>query len=110
MTITSMTSFKEVQEKKIAELVKLRNKSRFRHLSTDKPRMAMYDYRCDNCIMSIRPGDEYVREVWVNYKYMRIKRRHWPECYGPTEEEDRRMREEIDREREAEREVERKVA
>lgn len=64
------------------------------------------------------PGDEYRRDRFIRCiatekgerPSFYFERYHLPQCYGPTEEEDRRMREEIERQREAERGAERRAA
>lgn len=63
-------------------------------------------------------GDEYRRERYIRSyltdegekSYFYHVRYHLPQCYGPSEEEDREMREKMEREREAEKEAERHAA
>ncbi len=109
MTVKSMASFKEAKVKKDAASEKFRKRLHYRYLG-GRVHIA-YDYHhCDRCIFSIAPGDQYRRDAYANYFRIKVEKHHWPECYGPTEEEDREIREQIEREREAEREAERRAA
>jgi hypothetical protein len=118
MTVISLASFKEARAKIQEECVRLWKRSQPRYLGGKDVRCAHYTYECSRCIFYIMPGDEYRRERYArDYKsatgwrtYFSYKRHHLPECYGPTEEEDRRMREEIERQDEAERQSERHAA
>ena len=109
MNVTSMASFKEAKKRKISETTRYWNRSRYRYLG-GRVHVAFFDYRCDHCIFPIFPGDQYRRDKYVNSFGFKTERTHWPQCYGPTEEEDREMREQIEREREAEREAGRHAA
>jgi hypothetical protein len=109
MTVMSMASFKEAKDKEKKGWVSLWKRQNRRYLG-GRVHVAQWDYSCDNCIMTIRPGDQYRRDKYVNAFGFRTKRTHWPECYGPTEEEDREMRDQIERGREAEKEAERCAA
>jgi len=64
--------------------------------------MAWHSFHCDYCIAPIEPGDEYTRDVYANHYHLRVMRRHHPNCYAPTEEEDLEIREQMRRERERE--------
>ena len=109
MTVKSMASFKEAKEKKEHEHRRYWKRLHFRHLG-GRVHIA-YDYHnCDRCIFSIAPGDQYRRDAYANYWRIKVEKHHWPECYGPSEEEDREIHEQMEREREAEREVERRAA
>ena len=109
MAVMSMASFKEVKDKEKKERVRLWKRQNRRYLG-GRVHVAYWHYSCDNCIMTICPGDQYRRDKYVNAYGFWTKRTHWPECYGPTEEEDRKMREQIEREREVEKEAERRAA
>jgi hypothetical protein len=109
VTVANFTSFKEAKEKKRKEEERNWKRRRYRYLG-GRVHVAHWDYGCDHCIFSIRPGEQYRRDTYVNAFHFRIERTHWPQCYGPTEEEDREIREQIEREREAEREAERNAA
>jgi len=64
------------------------------------------------------PGDEYRRERYIRSymtkegegAYFYFNRYHLPQCHGPSEKEDRELREQMEREREAEKEAERHAA
>lgn len=109
MSVVSLTSFKEARDKEERERKRRWKRNRRRYLG-GRIHIAHWDYSCDNCIMMICPGEQYRRDKYVNAYGFWTKRTHWPECYGPTEEEDREMREQIEREREAEKEAERHAA
>lgn len=118
MTVTSLTSFKEERVKKQKKRFQKWKRSRPRYLGGTDVHCAREYYSCCRCILPIVPGDEYRRERYVrSYEtnagersYFYYERYHLPQCYGPTEEEDREMREEIERQREAEKESEKRVA
>lgn len=113
-----MTSFKEVREKQKATALSLRRRSRPRYLGGKDIHFARDHYDCCRCVLPIIPGDEYRRNRFVRCYmedgeekgYFYFERYHLPWCNGPTEKEDRQMREEIERQREAEKETERHAA
>jgi hypothetical protein len=118
MTVTSIASFKGAREKKEKKALSQWKRSRPRYLGGKDVYFARDSYTCCRCIFPIMPGDEYRRERYVrsyvtdngerpSFYYDRY---HLPQCYGPSEEEDRRIREEIERQREAEKEAERHAA
>ena len=109
MTVASMASFREAKKKKVTEVARHWNRRHYRYLG-GSVHVAFFEYQCDHCIFSIMPGDQYRRDKHVNAFGFKTKRTHWPQCYGPTEEEDREMRDQIEREREAEKEIERHAA
>lgn len=116
MAVVSLASFKEAREKKEIEDRKYWKRAHYRYLG-GTVHIAHHHHSCDRCIFPILPGDQYRRDVYANNiryagnrKHLRIERSHWPQCYGPSEEEDRRIRDEIEREREEERAAERNVA
>lgn len=109
MTIVSLASFKEAKEKKKKDWIKYWKRRQERYLG-GRVHVAWRYYRCDHCIFPIESGDLYRRDKYVNSFGFRTERTHWPQCYGPTEEQDREMRDQIERDREAEREAERKSA
>ena len=109
MAVTSMASFKEAKEREARKVVRRWKRNQLRYLG-GRVHVAYWDYRCNNCIFPICQGELYRRDKYVNAGGFRTKRTRWPQCYGPTEEEDRLMREEIERQREAEREAERHTA
>lgn len=111
MAVTSLASFKGAREKEKKKYTRQFKRSRPRSLGGKDIHFAMDTYCCCRCIFHIMPGDEYRRERYVR-SYETTKgekasfyneRHHLPQCYGPSEEEDRKMREEIERERERER-------
>jgi hypothetical protein len=118
MAVKSLASFKEAREKKRKKEVSRRKRARPRYLGGKDVHFARDHYECCRCIFPIMPGDEYRRERYVRSymtdegekSYFYFERFHLPQCYGPTEEEDREMREEIERQREAEKEAERRAA
>lgn len=109
MTVISMASFKGAKDKEKQEIIRRRKRQNWRYLG-GRVHVAHWDYRCDHCIFPIRPGDQYRRDKYVNAFGFHTERIHWPQCYGPTEEEDREMRDRIERECEAEKEVKHRVA
>ena len=109
MTVTSLASFREAKKREVAEVARHWNKRRYRYLG-GRVHIAFFDYQCDHCIFPIQPGDQYRRDKYVNAFGFKTERTHWPQCYGPTEEEDREIRDQIEREREAEKEAERHAA
>ena len=109
MSVMNMASFREARDKEKKERVRRWKRQQSRYLG-GRIHIAHRYYSCDYCIDSIRPGDLYRRDKYVNAYGFKTKRTHWPECYGPTEEEYREMRDNVEREREAEKEAERHVA
>lgn len=116
MTVVSLASLREAREKQRIENRKQWKRAHYRYLG-GRVHVAHYHYSCDRCIFPILPGDQYRRDVYANNlpywgkkKHLRVEKSHWPQCYGPTEEEDRKIREEIEREREAERAAEHNAA
>lgn len=109
MAVMSMASFKEAKDKEKRERVRRWKRQNRRYLG-GRVHIAHWDYSCDNCIMTICAGDQYRRDKYVNAYGFWTKRTHWPECYAPTHDEDCEMRDMIEREREAEKEAERRVA
>ncbi len=103
MAVTSLASFKEAREKQKQKTEQLWKRQRYRYLG-GSVRTAWQHHECDRCIFTILPGDQYQRDVYANYKYLRIEKHHWPQCYGPSEDEDREIREQIERDREREQE------
>lgn len=103
MSVTDMASFKEAQKKAEQERTRLWKRHRWRYLG-GSVRTAWDHHSCDRCIFPILPGDQYQRDVYANYKFLRVEKHHWPQCYGPSEEEDREMRDEIERDRDREQE------
>ncbi len=118
MTVTSLVSFKEAQIKKEKKADRQWKRSKPRYLGGVDVHFARDSYECCRCIFSIIPGDEYRRERYVrSYQtnegersYFYYERHHLPQCNGPTEEEDREIREEIEQRREAQKESERRAA
>jgi hypothetical protein len=105
MPIVSMASFKEAREKERKKREKNWKRQRKRYLG-GQVHVAHWDYSCDNCIFIISAGEQYRRDKYVNAFGFRTIRTHWPQCYGPTEEEDREMRDQMEKEREAEQDEE----
>lgn len=105
MTIVHLAQVREEKTKRQKEDWKkwLRRQLRF---LWSKTFIASRHYSCDYCICPIEPGDEYERQVYVDRYRFWVKRKHYPECFAPTEEDDRRMREELAREDQAERKKE----
>ncbi len=58
--------------------------------------VASHCYSCDYCICPIEPGDEYEREVYGNCCRLMVKLKHHPICFGPNEEEDKKIREDLE--------------
>lgn len=118
MAVTSLASFKEAREKEEKKRISRWKRLKPRYLGGKDVHFAMDNYSCCRCIFPIMPGDEYRRERYVRSymtekgekSYFYYERHHLPQCYGPTEKEDREMREQIEREREAEKEAERHAA
>ncbi len=116
MTIVSLASYKEVKEKKKQEDKKYWKRIQYRYLG-GSVRTAWQCHSCYDCIFPIDGGMQYRRDVYANNvrdqdgrKHLHIEKRHWPHCYGPSEDEVRRIQEEIERQREAERASERSAA
>lgn len=109
MPVTSIASFKEAKEKKRERRFKLWKRTEWRYLG-GRVHTAYRDYHCDRCIFMINGGEQYRRDVYANYKRIKVERHHRPQCYGPSEDEDRKMRDQIERDREAEREAIRRAA
>lgn len=109
MSVMNMASFREAKEKEKKQCLRDWKRRQFRYLG-GRVHVAYWDYQCDHCIFPISPGELYRRDKYVNASHFRTSRTHWPQCYGPTEEEDREMRDRIEREREAEKEAERRAA
>ena len=109
MAVTSMASFREAKEKEKKERISQWKRQNWRYLG-GRVHIAYWHYRCNHCIFEICPGDQYRRDKYVNAFGFHTERTHWPQCYGPTEEEDREMRDRIEQEREAEKEAERHAA
>ncbi len=118
MAVTSLASFKEARGKEEKKRIRLRKRSIPRYLGGKDVHFAMDIYHCERCIFPILPGDEYRKERYVRSyltsdgeeSYFYNERYHLPQCYGPTEEEDREMHEQMEREREAEKAAERHAA
>lgn len=104
-----MASFKEARDKKKKKAFKRWKSHLYRYLG-GRVHMAYGCYRCNRCVFLIEAGDLYRRDKYVNALGFHTKRTHWPECHGPTEEEDRKIRDHIEREREAEKPAERRAA
>jgi hypothetical protein len=77
-------------------------RQQWRLLRTDGPFVARQEFHCEECIDSIRPGDEYDREIYVNSKHFWIKRKHYPQCFAPTEDDIDEMRKEWEEDEEEE--------
>lgn len=101
MTIISLASFKEAREKAARELIKFWRRQYYRYLG-GRVHVAYKDYRCNQCIARIDQGDLYRRDVYANYKHIKVRRSHWPECYAPNEEDWGMMQAEAERQREEE--------
>ncbi len=121
MIVTNMTSFKEEKEKKRILARKQFKRTRIRSLGGKVYYAMKRQYHCDRCIFPIDYLEQYLLERFVRDYYNKegvktgtrfwYERSHWPQCYGPSEEEDREIREQIERECEAERKnADRKVA
>jgi hypothetical protein len=118
MSVTSLASFKGAREKKQKKEVSRRARVKPRYLGGKDVHLAKDHYECCRCIFSIMPGDGYRRERYVRSymtnegerSYFYFERYHLPQCYGPTEKEDREIREEIERQRETEKEAGRHAA
>lgn len=95
--MAKVVSFVQEKENRLRTKIKRekeRRKWALRLLCPGEVRVASRHYSCDYCIESIVSGDQYTREVWVNYKYLQVTRRHYPNCNAPTEDE---VQEELDR-------------
>ncbi len=113
MNITSITSFKEEKEKERIASRKRFKRTRVRSLGGQVYHAMKRQYHCDNCIFPIDYLEQYLLLRFVRDYYDKdgkkvgtqfwYERSHWPQCYGPSEEEDREIREQIERERDAER-------
>ena len=98
MAVVDLQQFKKEEEKKRRKLRRLY----WRFLRTTKSFVAQRTYHCDYCIDSIASGDEYVREIFVNDKHFYEKFKHFPDCFAPSEEEDRKIVEGLEEERKKE--------
>ncbi len=110
MSVTSLISFKKAKEKERKKNQRLRVRMKPRYRGGKNVTFAMNVYQCCRCISPIVPGEEYRRDRYVrSYQtaegeksYFRYERYHLPDCTGPTEDEYQRMRDEVERAREAE--------
>jgi len=102
MGIVVLSQVREEKRKRWEQTEKRWRRSRYRLLWISKVFIAKHQYSCDYCIGPILPGDEYTREVHANHYDFWIKRQHYPNCYGPTEEEWCEELERTERERETE--------
>lgn len=98
MSLTNMASFKEARERDALISIRLRKLWRWRYLG-GRIHVAFREHSCDYCIAPIVPGDHYRRDVFANYKYIKIEKSHWPECFAPSDEEVIEMQKEMERER-----------
>ncbi len=110
MSVISIAEVKAKQEKERKTAVRRWRRYRWRHIWQWRsgPHVAYHTYHCDYCIFLISSGEEYEREIWAINAWKRFftRRRHYPQCYGPSEDEDREIREQIERDRERERAAE----
>ncbi|MEZ4195635.1 MAG: hypothetical protein R3B53_04595 [Candidatus Paceibacterota bacterium] len=110
MSVTDLASFREVRDKEKKQRRQQYNRAQPRYLGGKNVHFAMYTYKCCRCINPIVPGDEYRRERFVrSYQtedgeksYFRYERYHLPQCYGPTEDEYRRIQDDMERQRSVE--------
>lgn len=101
MSLTCMASFREARESEKLDRLKFWKRHGYRYIG-GSVRTAQDHYYCHNCIEAICPGDQYLRDVFANYKYIRVKKYHWPQCHAPSEEEERELCEQLERERKSE--------
>lgn len=60
-----------------------------RWLLRSKVYMATRTYECNKCFISIHPGDEYLKKVYVCHGRIDVQRfHHWPECPPDPSEDD----------------------
>lgn len=120
MTVTSLVSFKEAKKKEEERSYKRWKRTRRRYLGGRVYYALTRQHHCDRCIFPIDYLEQYLLDRYVRDYYDEkgkkigtrfwYERSHWPTCYGPSEDEERRIREEMEREREAEEKQEKKVA
>ncbi len=113
MSVTCLSSFKEAKKKEREMVYKRWKRGRSRSLGGRVYRAFKSQYHCDRCIFPIDYFEQYLLERFVRDYYDKdgkkilthfwYERSHWPQCYGPSEEEDREIREQIELEREVER-------
>lgn len=109
MSVTSMASFKGDKEKEKNKAYKRWKRTRARYLGGRVYYALTRQHHCDRCIFPIDYLEQYLLERYVrdyydeNGKKLRpyfwYERSHWPSCYGPSEDEEREIREQMERER-----------
>jgi hypothetical protein len=110
MAVVDLQQFRAQKERAREKVEKMMRKYRIRFLRITKPFVAQRTYHCDYCIDAIVPGDEYVREIYVNHSRLWEKFKHFPDCFAPTEDEVDETMKEMEHEREVEREAAPKCA
>ncbi|MCA9360288.1 hypothetical protein H6785_01710 [Candidatus Nomurabacteria bacterium] len=97
MDLISLAEFRFKKNELAKELQLLNKRKKGRLLETwTRVSTASKSYHCCNCIQPIFEGEEYIRYVYVNFYGKWITRRHYPECFAPTPEEDEEYRGEVE--------------
>ena len=110
MAVIQMAQVRKEREKQVVQAARIRRRYAFRYLRDSKIYVAMFMHHCDYCICPIMPGDQYVKEIWRNDLHFKTKRKHWPDCTAPTEDEHYEELDRLERESDAEAQQERKSA
>ena len=105
-TVVQLADVREEKRRRRERMRRAWRRSVYRLLWSKLIHMAWHPFRCDYCIAPIEPGDSYEREVHANYYGIWVKRRHYPNCYGPTEEDVLEEMERAEEERQEEEQLE----
>lgn len=107
--VLSMDSFTKRKEQRKVDIARNIKRWQLRYLG-GRVHTSMDRKHCDACIFPIQGGEAYCRDVYACHFFIKVRRSHWPRCYGPSEDEEREILRRIEEEREREAQNQRKAA